>query len=435
MWHWILIILALATGEFFMRTYIARLTKMRAQRIYVACSVAVALIMWSCANLLFTGYRMEISLLQMLLCIALSWYFAPYNMRWSALLLSILFYIGQIWSANSALMLYHGSMQELVVQPHAEGFPLVCWLSTLISVMVFSGIYAIARKIFGFGVSTEHKLKIWLITPLLLQLLFITYGYFCNYTGEKKLTLSDAIMVEVCIAACSIVSYGVIYKKYILAEQRSWKLQQVESQLETQAMYFEQMQHNILHINQIRHDLNNQLQAAYYLLDQGNTESVRQQLDALKTSITNKVGPRYCSNLMVDAVLSEKAEFCRKQNIPLEISVTLPADLPIENVHLCSIFSNLLDNGIHAVQELPDCTEPIQLHSDVRQGVLVIRCVNVCQKAEKRKNEDPLREHGLGLTILQQLAEKYQGRIETSSQDGCFVVTMLLQLIQETESV
>ena len=58
----------------------------------------------------------------------------------------------------------------------------------------------------------------------------------------------------------------------------------------------------------------------------------------------------------------------------------------------------------------------------------MIRCSNPADAPKKRKNDDPLRQHGLGLTILQQLAERYSGQLQTSYQDGRFYAELMLSL-------
>ena len=60
------------------------------------------------------------------------------------------------------------------------------------------------------------------------------------------------------------------------------QLQTAEQQLNVQTDYYRQLQENILAVNQIRHDLNNQLTAAYRLLDEGQNEQVRRQLEETK---------------------------------------------------------------------------------------------------------------------------------------------------------
>lgn len=65
----------------------------------------------------------------------------------------------------------------------------------------------------------------------------------------------------------------------------------------------------------------------------------------------------------MDAVLSDKAMLCREKGVALTISTELPAELPIESTHLCSIFSNLLDNSIQGVLNSDTAQKQIELPS------------------------------------------------------------------------
>lgn len=212
------------------------------------------------------------------------------------------------------------------------------------------------------------------------------------------------------------------------------QIRMTEEQLNTQVAYYHQLQTNILAINQIRHDLSNQLQAAYHLLEQGEHSQVRSQLDMLKESIQDRVGPKFCANLMVDAVLTEKVKVCRENEIRLNIHVQIPSQISIENAHLCSIFSNLLDNSIQSLlcSGIPE--KHISLESTLHAGCLIIRCSNPARTPiPGQKSKDPLRRHGLGLDILKRIVEEYAGSLETDYRDGNTEVTLLLPLSQQQE--
>ena len=225
--------------------------------------------------------------------------------------------------------------------------------------------------------------------------------------GEPSGSLMAGILLTVAADVACLLAYRKFYRMQVLQSQ----VRQAEHQLAVQTAYYRDLQSRILAVNQIRHDLNNQLTAAYCLLDQGHTGEVRQQLDLLRDSIRERVGASYCENLMVDAVLKEKAEICRKKDIRLELSVFVPADISIESAHLCSAFSNLLDNSIQAVTE-PQAG-PIRLESDMKGEYLVIRCSNPAVSVTRKENRDLLREHGLGLGILERIAGEHGGSLRT----------------------
>lgn len=201
-----------------------------------------------------------------------------------------------------------------------------------------------------------------------------------------------------------------------------------EEQMNIQTGYYNQLQDQILTINQIRHDLNNQLQAAYYLLDQGEKDQVRCQLDQLQNNLRSKVGPQFCANLMIDAVLADKARLCREKGIRLDINTNLPPELPIENAHLCSAFSNLLDNSIRGVL-VSGMEDPyIDIRASLQSGFLTIRCINTSAADQRKQSKDPLRSHGLGLDILERLAKKYSGTLEIRTPEGLFDATLILSV-------
>ncbi len=206
------------------------------------------------------------------------------------------------------------------------------------------------------------------------------------------------------------------------------QIRTAQEQLNIQTSYYDQLQENILTINQIRHDLSNQLQAAYHLLEQGEHTQARSQLDQLQSNIQKKVGPNYCANLVVDAVLSQKAALCREQGIRLDINANLPEELPIDSAHLCSAFSNLLDNSIQGVLSYKEDEKHIELRAALHSDCLVIRCRNpALPPVSTRHSRDILRPHGLGLDILRQIAAQYDGNFVTEYKNRCFEAVLILK--------
>ncbi len=229
-----------------------------------------------------------------------------------------------------------------------------------------------------------------------------------------------------CIIADVVMIYGIY--RYLRGRQMQDHMNLLQAQLQLQQSYYRQMQDNIQQINYIRHDLSNQLQAAYQLLEHGHSDHMRTQLDYLQQNLREKVGPSYCANLMVDAVLSDKARICREQGIRLDAAVELPKELSINSSHLCSIFANLLDNSIKGIQESGTAHPYIDLRASIRAGYLSIHCSNPSNSQKKKVSRAPLRKHGLGLEILSQLAKEYNGSLQTQLDDGIFQTVMILSL-------
>ena len=105
----------------------------------------------------------------------------------------------------------------------------------------------------------------------------------------------------------------------------------------------------------------------------------------------------------------------------------MPPQLPIENAHLCSAFSNLLDNGIQGASNSGAAEKAIELRAAVQKDCLVIRCRNTAAAPEKKDRSDPLRSHGLGLDILSRLAKTYGGSFQAGYGDGEYTAILILR--------
>ena len=116
----------------------------------------------------------------------------------------------------------------------------------------------------------------------------------------------------------------------------------------------------------IRHDFNNQLAAAYRLIEQGERDSARGLLDHMRDRISANREYQYCGNAIVDAVIIEKEAVCREWHIPLSLELEIYEEQNIEPAHLCSVFSNLLDNAIR------ECAKVVQ---EGRKAVISIKLV------------------------------------------------------------
>lgn len=252
---------------------------------------------------------------------------------------------------------------------------------------------------------------------------------YAGGTGGLPVAYTAAIFFSV----ASDIGFFIGVHRVLQSNQLKDQVRMANEQLEVQTGYYRQLQESILSVNQIRHDLNNQLQAAYHLLEKGETDQVRQQLDGLRDSIQNRVGPRYSNNLMADAVFQDKTRLCREEGIALTISAEIPAELPMANAHLCSALSNILDNSIQGA--LKSGAEPpgIDLRAVFQAGCLIIRCVNSAAAGAVSGSSDPLRIHGLGLEILDRLAKKYNGTLDYAFHDGQFDTTLIFHFEAQPE--
>lgn len=218
------------------------------------------------------------------------------------------------------------------------------------------------------------------------------------------------------------------WRRLCREEQIREQLRLTERHLETQMQYYQNLREHIVSANRLRHDLNNHLQTAYTLIERGERNAARQQLDALCGYLKETSVVKYSSNPVMDAVLSEKAAICQRKGIGLEVTVSVPYELPVSGAHLCSLTANMMDNAIAGCSGCRSAW--IEFDARIRSDCLTLRCRNAAgqQTTRKTPKDGTLLEHGLGLGILRSIAEAYDGELQTQQADGVFTTVVLLPL-------
>ena len=115
------------------------------------------------------------------------------------------------------------------------------------------------------------------------------------------------------------------------------------------------------------------------------------------------------------------------KEIAVEISLVLPTPCMIDDLDLCIIFANALDNAVSACQSTGG-TMSICI-SGKRQGdFYLLEFDNTCQKG-------PLPPMGTGLSNIKAVAEKYHGAVLTEKKEQHFSLNVLLNISLHPQSI
>lgn len=183
-----------------------------------------------------------------------------------------------------------------------------------------------------------------------------------------------------------------------------------------------------------RHDYHNHMQAIKALLSMGKKEELSDYLDNLENDLDSIDIAIRTGNVGLDAILSSKVSIARKNNIEVNCTAKVPADLKISDVHLCAIVGNLMDNAIEACEKITEGTAPrfIRIYIGLFKSQLYISVSNsTFEKHRRHLNElvtSKLGEHGFGLRRIDKLAEKYDGYVNRKNEPGIFATEVMLPL-------
>lgn len=181
-----------------------------------------------------------------------------------------------------------------------------------------------------------------------------------------------------------------------------------------------------------RHDMRHHILALSTLLQQGDLEAALNYVSDWQGQLSQVETRSWCHSAPVNAVLSAYLTQAEEAGCTLEIKVSLPPEIPVEELDLCVALANALENAIHACQAAPEDQRRIRLElalADHRR--LTLHVENTCaQPVEIGQDGFPVTEHreghGQGLKSIATVAEKYHGMFQCSYSEGLFTLRTVL---------
>ena len=178
-----------------------------------------------------------------------------------------------------------------------------------------------------------------------------------------------------------------------------------------------------------RHDLRHQLQTVTELVSHGDRETALEFLDAARKRLDEQKEIRWCRPPVLDAVFSSYFDQAKNQGICVDVKISLPDNLPVDEGELAIVFANALENAIHANLALPREQRKICCKVVGSPGVM-LEISNPCTGNISFDSSGlPVAQregHGLGVQSISAFCRKHGAVCEFDLTDGWFRLRLVL---------
>ena len=211
---------------------------------------------------------------------------------------------------------------------------------------------------------------------------------------------------------------------------RNAKLQQENQFLSMQQQRYENLRTAIEEARQARHDMRHQLNQISALAEAGDLENLKSYLAKTVSRIPN-LDMCFCENRAADSVVGYYCAMAKRDEIPFRARLDLPETLPVDEIDMCLVLSNLLENALEASLRTAPGRRQIELtaylHAD---RILLIEVENAFDGEVNEKNgvfrSSKRRENGIGIQSVTHIAEKNGGTSTFTYQNGTFSAKVML---------
>ena len=250
---------------------------------------------------------------------------------------------------------------------------------------------------------------------------------------------SAMLAMGILVMLVSLVLLYKAMKENYRAKQSQMKLAQLEYNQKLSESYFENVTQSAQMLMKYKHDFNNMINTALHMVN-SEDDSTKQQGVKLLEEIRDKNKATaiqlYCKNPVVNTILFDKSAKAQAEDVELSIEAKLPEKIDIELTDICSVYTNLIDNGIRSASVSED--NRLQLKTWCDMGYLFVKTRNYpddTQLPEINNSFDikNISSHGYGLSILEDMAEKYGGSFEINKQGNAVEMMCCMKTAQAEE--
>ena len=181
-----------------------------------------------------------------------------------------------------------------------------------------------------------------------------------------------------------------------------------------------------------RHDYHNHMQTLKAYLSMNQLTEMSEYLDHLEEDLDSIDIAIKTGNTSVNAILSSKVSIAQRNNINVNCKASVPPQLKISDVHLCTIIGNLLDNAIESCQKLEVDKRFIRIYIGLFKQQLYINVTNSTNQIHRKKLTELITskkgEHGFGLRRIDNIVNQYGGFFNRKNEPGVFATEIMLPL-------
>ena len=304
-------------------------------------------------------------------------------------------------------------------------YNVVCWI------LVLTAFYPSTHAV-RVMVEDDNFAQTWYVFWV-LPLVFIFLNLFMIPRYQTTLRTGRVLQGYIVISIALLLLllwFNAIFLLMATSLNRNVRLQQENQLLFMQQQRYENLKAAIEEVRQARHDMRHQLNQISALAETGDLEGLKSYLEKTISRIPN-LGIHFCENRAADSVIGYYCAMAKREDIPFCAKLDLPQTLPIDEINMCLVLSNLLENALEAsIRTAPDRRQ-IKITAYLHAGRLLLIEVENAYDGEIREKDGVFQSskrkgNGVGIQSIQHIAEKSGGASTFTYQNGAFCAKVML---------
>ena len=304
-------------------------------------------------------------------------------------------------------------------------YNIVCWI------LVLTAFYPSTHAV-RVMVEDDNFAQTWYVFWV-LPLVFIFLNLFMIPRYQTTLrtgrVLQGYIVISIALLLLLLL-FNAIFLLMATSLNRNARLQQENQLLFLQQQRYENLKAAIEEVRQARHDMRHQLNQISALAEAGDLDNLKAYLAKTVSRIPD-LDMNFCENRAADSVVGYYCALAKREGVPFCAKLDLPQVLPVDEIDLCLVLSNLLENAFEASLRTAPARRKIAITAYVHaERLLLVEVENAFDGEVNEKSglfrSSKRKENGIGIQSVQHIAEKTGGASTFTHQNGVFSAKVML---------
>ena len=260
----------------------------------------------------------------------------------------------------------------------------------------------------------DIPIKNWLSIILIPILsVFILNGIFVSYGLNHRQTINYLITV------IGLLALNLFVFNFFDTYANQLKMKVMEQRLKSEEENYMLIENKYNEIRQLKHDINNQISVAKSMFSDGNPKEAIKHLDKLADSLSD-----------VDAIINMKWQEALNKNIQFTTKINVFESVPIDNMLLCRILSNLFDNAIEGAERCSYVNKYIYIsliQIDNKLRICVMNSSDEVDTQNLKSSKSGNGLHGIGVSSIKKAVTQLNGVTSFEWENGIFTADILIE--------
>lgn len=352
----------------------------------------------------------------------------------SKILLKLFVSVIEVLIALAISTLVSGMLFVAFNKPLNEIFSEVSWMRffgvvivQFLKILIYDIIIKITNKD-GLGLGRKE----WTLIIVVFGLSFVTIALIQTVAVEINTHSTLLLMAE---TGSIIVAAVCFYMTVLMNKTRreSERLRTMAQQELFRTQYAQNVKKQYEEISQVRHDMKQTNAVVMELLLGSKTDEAIEYMRKMTQRVSEFDVVIDTGNDYVNAILNAKLSEAKRRGITVLCSADKNAG-GIDEVDLCNLLGNLLDNAIEACEKCNTKQKVIEIKLRTLEGKYLLDIENTAEDNALENNQQLLTtkgdklKHGYGVKSIKSIAEKYNGMVNFSQVGERFRSTVILSI-------